>query len=103
MVFHFDHVLGADILSWLEIGVSLVLEQLQPYYVSLESVSKDSLVECISHEVAKFQKTLQTGTQLVHKKIADIDGRTLLGDVVFQLYDTYGFPVDLTREIAARE
>ncbi len=57
--------------------------------------------EIVQTEEARFSETLERGLQLLEKEFGRIDtGGTLPGDVVFKLYDTFGFPVDLTRLIA---
>jgi alanyl-tRNA synthetase len=51
-------------------------------------------------EEVRFGETLDKGMKLLNTAIADLDGKVLPGDVVFKLYDTFGFPVDLTTDIA---
>jgi alanyl-tRNA synthetase len=51
-------------------------------------------------EENRFAETLDQGMTLLESALADIKGDTIAGDVVFKLYDTYGFPVDLTADIA---
>ncbi len=51
-------------------------------------------------EEQQFAKTLDHGMQLLEQAIADLDGKTIPGETVFRLYDTYGFPVDLTADVA---
>ena len=51
-------------------------------------------------EEERFAETLDQGMEILESAIADLDGDGLSGDVVFKLYDTYGFPVDLTADIA---
>ncbi len=51
-------------------------------------------------EEEQFAKTLDNGMQILEEALAGIDGGEIPGDVVFKLYDTYGFPVDLTNDIA---
>lgn len=51
-------------------------------------------------EEEQFAKTLDNGLQILHDALAGIDSGAIPGDVVFKLYDTYGFPVDLTNDIA---
>ncbi len=52
-------------------------------------------------EEEQFQRTLEQGMKLLDQAIADLNGaRVIAGEVVFKLYDTYGFPVDLTADIA---
>ncbi len=51
-------------------------------------------------EEQQFARTLDNGMAILTEAIADLKGREIPGDVVFKLYDTYGFPVDLTADIA---
>jgi alanyl-tRNA synthetase len=51
-------------------------------------------------EEKQFARTLDNGMAILEKAIAGLDGGTIAGATVFQLYDTYGFPVDLTADIA---
>jgi alanyl-tRNA synthetase len=54
----------------------------------------------LAKEEARFAETLDQGMEILEAAIANLDGKQLPGDVVFKLYDTYGFPVDLTADIA---
>jgi len=54
----------------------------------------------LKKEETRFAETLDQGMEILETAIADLDGKQLPGDVVFKLYDTYGFPVDLTADIA---
>jgi alanyl-tRNA synthetase len=54
----------------------------------------------LQKEEIRFEKTLDKGMKILEAGIADLQGDTLSGEVVFELYDTYGFPVDLTADIA---
>lgn len=51
-------------------------------------------------EEEQFAKTLDKGMIVLEGKLADQKGKVISGEVVFTLYDTYGFPVDLTNDIA---
>lgn len=54
----------------------------------------------LAREEERFAETLDQGMEILESAIAGLEGRELPGDVVFKLYDTYGFPVDLTADIA---
>jgi alanyl-tRNA synthetase len=54
----------------------------------------------LAKEETRFAETLDQGMEILEAAIAELDGTQLPGDVVFKLYDTYGFPVDLTADIA---
>jgi alanyl-tRNA synthetase len=58
------------------------------------------VTEVLEREERRFGETLDQGMKLLESAIADLDGSEIPGDVAFKLYDTYGFPVDLTRDIA---
>jgi alanyl-tRNA synthetase len=60
-----------------------------------------ALVERIlKQEEQRFDETLDRGLVLLDRAIADLSGDIIPGDLVFKLYDTYGFPTDLTADIA---
>jgi alanyl-tRNA synthetase len=54
----------------------------------------------LKKEELRFAETLDQGMEILESAIAQLDGTELSGEVVFKLYDTYGFPVDLTADIA---
>jgi alanyl-tRNA synthetase len=51
-------------------------------------------------EEEQFARTLDHGMAILEEALADLDGTEIPGAVVFRLYDTYGFPTDLTNDIA---
>lgn len=66
-----------------------------------ELVTKQQLVEkALKEEEQQFARTLENGMAILEKAIADMDGNVIAGETVFKLYDTYGFPVDLTADVA---
>lgn len=57
--------------------------------------------EVLLKEGEQFERTLETGMEILDAAIAKLkDGKTIDGDTVFKLHDTYGFPTDLTADIA---
>ena len=54
-------------------------------------------------EEEQFAKTLDNGMQMLNVALDDLKGDTLSGELVFKLYDTYGFPFDLTADIAREQ
>ncbi len=60
---------------------------------------KDFIVRVIRNEEEAFEKTIDSGLSLLESMLADVKGNTLSGENAFKLYDTYGFPIDLTRDI----
>jgi len=51
-------------------------------------------------EEEQFAKTLEQGLKILEQDLSELKGSVIPGNVVFKLYDTYGFPVDLTNDIA---
>ncbi|MBC3419509.1 alanine--tRNA ligase [Pseudomonas wayambapalatensis] len=51
-------------------------------------------------EEEQFAKTLEQGLRILEQDLSQLQGKVVPGDVVFKLYDTYGFPMDLTADIA---
>ena len=66
-----------------------------------ELLENQALVEKIlQEEEEQFARTLENGMSILEKAIDDLDGKIIPGETVFRLYDTYGFPVDLTADVA---
>ena len=64
------------------------------------SKSADHVAKVLRQEEERFAETLENGMELLETAIRKLKGKTIAGDTVFRLYDTYGFPVDLTADIA---
>ncbi|MBD2796213.1 alanine--tRNA ligase [Xenorhabdus sp. 18] len=65
-----------------------------------ELKQQQALVEqVLKTEEEQFARTLERGLQLLDEELARLSGDTLDGETVFRLYDTYGFPVDLTADV----
>ena len=54
----------------------------------------------LEKEERRFAETLDQGMEILEEAISKLDDKTIAGDVAFKLYDTYGFPLDLTADIA---
>ncbi|NCD14773.1 MAG: alanine--tRNA ligase, partial [Bacteroidia bacterium] len=68
-----------------------------------ELLAQQTLIEkVIKEEEESFLRTLETGIRMLEKSIPESKGEYLSGEVAFQLYDTFGFPIDLT-ELILRE
>ena len=64
------------------------------------SEKQDFILKVISVEEEKFDATIDAGLSILGDMLSKSEGGVLSGDDAFKLYDTFGFPVDLTREIA---
>ncbi|MGE8550751.1 MAG: alanine--tRNA ligase, partial [Acinetobacter calcoaceticus] len=61
---------------------------------------KDVIEATLIREEEQFAKTLEQGLKLLEGELAQLKDKTIPGATVFKLYDTYGFPTDLTADIA---
>jgi len=90
--------LGVEDVFFYKIVASLVKVMGEAYP---ELLTQQAFVEkVLKEEEEQFARTLDNGMTILKKAIADLDGSEIPGDTVFKLYDTYGFPVDLTADIA---
>ena len=62
--------------------------------------AKEFVTSTLKQEEERFAETLEQGLKHLESSISSLASATIPGDVVFKLYDTYGFPVDLTADIA---
>jgi len=80
---------------------AITIDQMGHVYPELEQ-RRDFILKVIGVEETRFEETLNTGLELMENIMAQGGaGQTVSGEDAFRLYDTYGFPVELTKEIAA--
>jgi len=92
------HKLGAKGQFFFKLVASLVKQMGEAYP---ELTQQQAVVEKILRiEEEQFGRTLDRGMALLEDILAELKGDTINGDDVFKLYDTYGFPADLTADIA---
>ena len=88
--------LNIDINSnWEEQIARLLISKYKKYYSELDS-NEVVVLEVLKKEKEKFNKTLEKGL----REFAKVSNKDIDGDVAFHLYDTYGFPIELTEELA---
>jgi alanyl-tRNA synthetase len=82
--------------------IPVVVEQGKKYYPEL-SEKFDNIIKVVSREEDLFNRTLSNGIKILNKTIENTKNsgqKTISGKDAFELYDTYGFPLELTMEIA---
>ena len=79
--------------------VDPLVDQMGDTYPLLVS-TQDQIKRILEKEEHQFDETLDQGMKILADAIAELDGKQIPGEVVFKLYDTYGFPTDLTEDIA---
>ena len=81
-----------------------VIQENEGAYPELRE-NEDYIVKVIKAEEERFQKTIDQGMEQLQQLIASLDGKggVLSGEDAFRLYDTFGFPIDLTREILGEQ
>jgi alanyl-tRNA synthetase len=65
--------------------------------------AKDLILKIITNEEELFSKTLNQGLQHFSEKVSGLNEPFLSGKIIFELYDTYGFPLEVTKELAAEK
>ena len=92
--------LNIDINSdWEQQLAEMIIEKYSKYYHEL-SRNKDVILQVLQDEKIKFSKTLEKGLKEFEKAINGLEGKEINKDIAFKLYDTYGFPIELTEELA---
>ncbi len=90
--------LGAKDLFFYKIVDTLVNEMGEAYPILVEQ--QDFVMKILKQEEEQFAKTLEQGMKILETEIETMGGKVISGDTAFKLYDTYGFPFDLTADIA---
>lgn len=81
---------------------NIVINQYKEYYTELER-NKEFIIESLKNEKVKFNRTLEKGLREFEKITKNVQGTEIDKDTAFKLYDTYGFPIELTEELAKEQ
>ncbi len=92
------HKLGCDQPFFYKIVHTLVAEMGEAYAELRDN--EDRIVAALKQEEAQFAKTLDAGMKVLEDAVSSLTSKTLPGELIFRLYDTHGFPLDLTNDIA---
>jgi len=79
--------------------VAALIEQMGQAYPELAK-QQEIIEKVLRIEEEQFGKTLERGLAILEESLSDLKGDIIPGDLVFKLYDTYGFPADLTADVA---
>ncbi len=79
--------------------VASLVKQMGQAYPELSAMQSE-VEQQLLREEERFAKTLSDGLVILDEEIANLTDKTIPGEVIFKLYDTYGFPADLTGDIA---
>lgn len=82
--------------------VTPLVEVMGEAYPELKN-GREQIERVLKKEEERFAETLEQGMKILESCITKLEGSVIPGEVVFQLYDTYGFPVDLTADFAREQ
>ena len=91
------HTLGAKETIFYKLFEVLMNEMKQSYPELVRG--KDLIVETLKNEEEKFSSLLERGIKILEDNLDKVQNKILPGEIAFKLYDTYGFPLDLTADI----
>ncbi|MEG1146635.1 MAG: alanine--tRNA ligase [Bacilli bacterium] len=85
--------------NWEQEIAQTVINQYKKYYKEIEE-NEEKVLEILKNEKIKFNRTLEKGLKEFEKITSQYKGNILDKDNAFKLFDTYGFPIELTEELA---
>lgn len=91
-------ILDVDV-SILESLALVVINDYGKSYPELKK-NKEFIISELKKEEERFNKTIRGGTKMFNKIIKNLDGDTIDGTNAFKLFDTFGFPIEMTKEMA---
>jgi len=91
------HTLGSKNPIFFKLFETL-LNEMSESYPELKR-GKDLIEETLKNEEEKFSLLLERGIKILEENLEKVKNKTLPGEIAFKLYDTYGFPLDLTADI----
>ncbi len=96
-------MLDIDINSdWDTVLAQMIITKYEKYYQELTR-NKEVILSVLKNEKTKFNRTLEKGLKEFEKIKKSLTGKEINKDLAFKLYDTYGFPIELTEELAKEE
>ncbi|MBE5819932.1 MAG: alanine--tRNA ligase [Clostridiales bacterium] len=88
--------------NWEQELAELIINKYSKYYSELEK-NKEVILEVLNNEKIKFNRTLEKGLREFEKITSNLEDDLINKDLAFRLYDTYGFPIELTEELASEK
>lgn len=99
-VIRYAKKIDIDIHSDFDVEIAkMYIEQFKGYYHELEA-NQEHILQVLENEKKKFSRTLDKGLKEFDKIVSKLNGTEIDGVTAFHLYDTYGFPIELTEELA---
>ena len=99
-IIRYARKLNIDINSdWEKQIAELIMSKYETYYSEIKN-NHDVVLDVLQSEKVKFNRTLEKGLKEFNKIVESLSSKTLDKDLAFKLYDTYGFPIELTVELA---
>lgn len=86
--------------NWEKQIAELLIDKYAPYYDELER-NRKVILEVLENEKIKFNRTLEKGLREFEKIVSNLNSNLIDKENSFKLYDTYGFPIELTEELAS--
>ncbi len=80
----------------------VVINDYKKAYPELEK-NKDFIINELKKEEERFNKTIRSGTKMFNKIIKNLEGKEIPGESAFKLFDTFGFPIEMTKEMAKEQ
>ena len=88
--------------NWEQELAEIIINKYSKYYTELEK-NRDIILQVLKDEKIKFNRTLEKGLREFEKAINNLQGTEINRNIAFRLYDTYGFPIELTEELASEK
>ena len=88
--------------DWEQELAKIVIDEYKVYYKELER-NEQFILDALKNEKVKFNRTLEKGLREFEKITNNLQGAAIDKDTAFKLYDTYGFPIELTEELAKEQ
>ena len=88
--------------NWEQVLAKIIIEKYSKYYSELET-NKEIILQVLKDDKIKFNKTLEKGLREFEKATSSLENKAINKEIAFKLYDTYGFPIELTEELAIEQ
>ena len=88
--------------NWEEQIAICIMDKYKKYYPEIEA-NYNIVLDVLKNEKIKFNRTLEKGLKEFEKVVSHLDSDTMDKDTAFRLYDTFGFPLELTVELATEK